>query len=62
MKESHPKRDLEIYCRKCGRFTWHAALNAQWMKCLDCGDHHDLADPGTQVAESVARGQREKRV
>lgn len=55
------KRDLEIYCRKCGRFTWHAAQDAQWMKCLNCGDLHDLSDLGTRVAEVALRGRREKR-
>jgi hypothetical protein len=32
------------------------------MKCLGCGDLHDLADPGTQIAEIAARGRKERRV
>jgi hypothetical protein len=32
------------------------------MRCLGCGDFHDLAHPGTKVAETATSGKREKRV
>lgn len=65
MKQSlaeHPNHDLMIFCKKCGVFSWHSAQNAQWMKCLGCGDLHDLADPGTQVGEIAKRGRQERHV
>ena len=57
-----PKRDLMIFCGKCGAFSWHSAMDAQWMKCLGCGDLHDLADPGTRIGEIAGKGRRERRV
>jgi len=63
LSAEHPNHDLMIYCKKCGGlFVWHTAQDAQWMKCLGCGDLHDLADPGTRVGEIAKRGQRERRV
>jgi len=62
MSANHPNHDLMIFCGKCGAFSWHAAQDALWMKCLGCGDLHDLADPGTRVGEIAKRGNREKRV
>lgn len=62
MSADHPNHDLMIFCKKCGAFSWHMAQDAQWMKCLGCGDLHDLADPGTRVGEVAARGRRERRV
>jgi hypothetical protein len=61
-QNDHPRRDLMIFCRKCGAFSWHEALDARWAQCLGCGDLADLADPATRIGEINHRGKRETRV
>ena len=60
MSSVAPDPDLEIFCPKCGAWVWHEAKDARWMKCLGCGDLHDLSDPGTQVAEEAMQGKQER--